>query len=77
MADNTENIVTPQNIPLGILIDGICSNDPQLLDTLRAIEFDSVNTQKRLQDLTVNFNSLKNSIFSRSRWAQIIMLMGG
>jgi len=69
-------VVSPQNIPLGILIDGIRTNDPQLLDTLRAIEFDSTNTQKRLQDLTVNFNSLKNSIISRSRWAQIFMLMG-
>lgn len=42
-------VVTPQNIPLGILIEGIVTKDPRLLDTLRAIEFDSTQTQKRLQ----------------------------
>jgi hypothetical protein len=72
-----DDVTTPQNIPLSILIDGIRTNDPQLLDTLRAIEFDSTNTQKRLQDLTINFNTTRNTIVSRTRWSPIFMLMGG
>lgn len=69
--------VTPQNIPLGILIEGIVTKDPRLLDTLRAIEFDSTNTQKRLQELTINLNNTNNLIGTRTRWAPILMLMGG
>lgn len=70
-------IVTPQNIPLGILIEGIVAKDPRLLDALRAIEFDSTQTQKRLQELTVNMNTALNFIQAKTRWAQILMLMGG
>ncbi len=69
--------VTPQNIPLGILIEGIVTKDPRLLDTLRAIEFDSTNTQKRLQELTINLNNTNNLVQTRTRWAPILMLMGG
>lgn len=71
------SVVPPQNIPLGILIEGIVTKDPRLLDTLRAIEADSTNTQKRLQELTVNLNSTINLIATRTRWAPIFMLMGG
>jgi SUMO ligase MMS21 Smc5/6 complex component len=70
-------IITPQNIPLGVLIEGIVTKDPRLLDTLRAIEADSTNTQKRLQDLTINFNNTNNRVSSHTRWAPILMLMGG
>ena len=69
--------ITPQNIPLGILIEGIVTKDPRLLDTLRAIEADSTNTQKRLQELTINLNNTNNFIQTRTRWAPILMLMGG
>jgi len=69
--------ITPQNIPLGILIEGIVTKDPRLLDALRAIEFDSTQTQKRLQELTINLNTTNNLIATRTRWAPILMLMGG
>lgn len=69
-------VVTPQNIPLGILIEGIVTKDPRLLDTLRAIEADSTNTQKRLQELTVNLNSTVNIVSTRTRWAPVFLLGG-
>lgn len=69
-------VVTPQNIPLGILIEGIVTKDPRLLDTLRAIEADSTNTQKRLQDLTISLNSIINIVGIRTRWAPSFLLGG-
>jgi hypothetical protein len=72
-----DKIITPQNIPLGVLIEGIVTKDPRLLDTLRAIEFDSTQTQKRLQDLANDLNATSNLISTRTRWAPIFMLMGG
>jgi hypothetical protein len=68
---------TPLEIPIKILIDGIVTNDQQLLDTLHAIDNSSQTTQQRLAALTTNFNTVKNSILGNTRWAPTLMLMGG